>query len=102
MVSLFYVCVSDIVAWLPYELSKGRKSLLHIGTIFTSLILSAFVLSFALLNPDIAPDENKILHAQEYAEIQEVDKKVARFLDVEMQDVVILMDSSTAFYRYFK
>ncbi|MGG4396205.1 hypothetical protein ABEX25_18040 [Paenibacillus thiaminolyticus] len=86
------------VAWIPFELSKVKKSLWNSGIAVASLVLSAVVLTWAWFNPDIAPDENKMLHAQEHANLQEVDREVARYLDSELRQDKILMDSYSAFY----
>ncbi|MCY9513104.1 hypothetical protein [Paenibacillus apiarius] len=86
------------VAWLPYELSKVRKSWLNSSIILVSLVLSVVVLTGALFDPEVAPDENKMLHAYEHAEEMEVDRQVARYLDSELQRDIILMDSYSAYY----
>lgn len=87
------------VAWLPHELGKWQKNRrLASGTILVSLLASAAVLTTALLDPEIAPDENKVVNAREHAALIDVDREVARYLDEELQDATILMDSYTAFY----
>lgn len=88
------------VAWLPYEISKARPKMkpINIGIVFVSLILSQIVLGTALMDPEVAPDENKILHAHQYANLQDVDREVASYLDEQLKDAWILMDSYTAFY----
>lgn len=86
------------VAWLPYELHKSSKSVHSISIGIGSLVLSVVVLAYALTQPNLAPDENKYLHVKQYANMQEVDRQVAVYLDTELADDIILMDSYAAFY----
>lgn len=85
------------VAWLPYELSRVKRSWVNYGIVLLGLILSAVVLTRALLNPDIAPDENRFIKAREYAASQQVEKTVAAYLDAELDGYNILMDSYSAY-----
>jgi len=85
-------------AWLPYELGKWKRRKLPSAAAFASLAASAALLGTALFDPAIAPDENKMPNAREHAALIDVDRVVARYLDEELGDAVILMDSYTAFY----
>lgn len=86
------------IAWIPYELSKVKKSALNSTIVLGSMAVSAVLLTYAINDPNIAPDENKFLHAAEYADQLGVDREVARYLDAELSQNTILMDSYSAYY----
>ncbi|MNH89878.1 hypothetical protein D3C73_424110 [compost metagenome] len=85
------------VAWLPYELSKVKRSFSNYAIVFIGLGLSAVVLTKAMMSPVIAPDENKFLHAAEHATVQNVDREIAQYLQTEMADQLVLMDSYSTY-----
>ncbi|TBL69300.1 ArnT family glycosyltransferase [Paenibacillus thalictri] len=85
------------VAWLPYELSRVRRSFVNYSIVLAGMLASIMILTSALMNPDIAPDENKYLHAAQYAADQEIEKEVAHYLDTELGNANILMDSYSAY-----
>ncbi|NHN32942.1 ArnT family glycosyltransferase [Paenibacillus agricola] len=85
------------VAWLPYELSRVKKSWVNYSIVLVGMVISGYILTNALMNPEIAPDENKYLHAYEHATGQQVEKEVAAFLDTELDGYNILMDSYSAY-----
>lgn len=85
------------VAWLPYELSKVKATFMNAAIVLVSLILTIGILTNALFNPIVAPDENKFLHAKQYAAVQKTDKEVAAFLESSLKDATILMDSYSAY-----
>jgi hypothetical protein len=85
------------VAWLPYELSRVKKSFINKGLVLASLAATAVILTRAMADPAIAPDENKYLHAKVHANIQKADKEIAAILDSEYADDLILMDSYSTY-----
>ncbi|CAG7626804.1 hypothetical protein PAESOLCIP111_02852 [Paenibacillus solanacearum] len=85
------------VAWLPYELSRVKRSVINYAIVLVGMAMSAVILTQALLDPVIAPDENKFLHARQYAASQQIEKEVARYLDTELSGQQILMDSYSAY-----
>jgi hypothetical protein len=85
------------VAWLPYELAKVKKSFVNYGIVLAGMAATAYLLTNALMNPLIAPDENKYLHAAEHAASQKVEKEVAAYLDEQLVNYNILMDSYSAY-----
>ncbi|MCU6797597.1 glycosyltransferase family 39 protein [Paenibacillus sp. WQ 127069] len=85
------------VAWLPYELSRVKRSMVNYSIVLVGMIASGYILTQALMSPVIAPDENKFLHAKEYAAGQQVEKEIANYLDTELDGYNILMDSYSAY-----
>jgi hypothetical protein len=85
------------VAWLPYELSRVKRSFMNYSIVLIGMVVSGYILTNALMSPEIAPDENKYLHAQQYAAGQQVEKEVAAYLDTELDGYNILMDSYSAY-----
>ncbi|SFL64321.1 Dolichyl-phosphate-mannose-protein mannosyltransferase [Paenibacillus sp. 1_12] len=85
------------VAWLPYELSRVKRSVVNYSIVLVGMIISGYILTQALMSPVIAPDENKFLHAKEYAVGQQVEKEIAAYLDEELDGYNILMDSYSAY-----
>jgi hypothetical protein len=85
------------VAWLPYELSRVKRSIVNYSIVLAGMAATCVILTQALMNPQIAPDENKYLHAAQYAADQQVEKEVAQFLDTQMDGANILMDSYSAY-----
>ncbi|GLI06213.1 hypothetical protein YDYSG_22430 [Paenibacillus tyrfis] len=85
------------VAWLPYELARVKRSFVNYGIVLAGMLGACVVLGYAWTNPQIAPDENKFLHAQQYAASQQVEKEIAHYLDTELSGYNILMDSYSAY-----
>lgn len=91
-----------VVAWIPYELSllKGRARRIAFGVVTLSMVTTAGVLSYAVTQPQIAPDENTFLtikSGNKYYLSQILDRKVAKWLDENLSGTTILTDSSSAF-----
>ncbi|PYI51408.1 glycosyltransferase family 39 protein [Paenibacillus flagellatus] len=85
------------VAWLPYELSQARGRITARALVFAGLLGSAALLTYAMTNPKIAPDENTFLTLGTYYDSQKLDRSIADYFDREMPDATIMMDSSSAF-----
>ncbi|MFD2331277.1 ArnT family glycosyltransferase [Cohnella sp. GCM10020058] len=87
------------VAWLPYELSKVKKNVRNITVVITSLVASIGLLTYALTNPLIAPDEHTFLSYKSGRHIQSIqlDRSVAKWLDDNLPDSNILTDSAASF-----
>ncbi|AEG60754.1 ArnT family glycosyltransferase [Desulforamulus ruminis] len=90
------------LAWLPYELSKIKRQW-HIAIPFLALVLNFGILSYAVTQPSIAPDENTFLqnsfgrHSAVYEEWRNKEE-IARYLDKYYSQNVILTDSFSAYY----
>ncbi|SFT20746.1 glycosyltransferase family 39 protein [Paenibacillus sp. BC26] len=87
------------VAWLPYELSKVKINIRNCAVVLTSLVVTVGLLTYALTNPLIAPDENTFLTYKQGRHIKsiELDRSVAKWLDENLQKDTILTDSAASF-----
>lgn len=85
------------VAWLPYELSqvKGKKTAWTILSL--SLLASAVLLTYAMLREDIAPDEYGYITMTGQFDDQRLVGEIARYMNEQLSDAVVMMDSSTSF-----
>lgn len=89
------------VAWFPYELSK-MKIKWHSVILLIGMLLNFGILSYAINQPAIAPDENTFLqnsfgkHNQTYYD-QKQDTEIAQFLDKNYPSSNILVDSFSAY-----
>ncbi len=91
-----------VTAWLPYELSliKERwKQRAAFSLLAVCLLCTAGLLSYAVTDPKIAPDENNFLSIEtnEYAEAQRLERTIAQWLDNKFTNETIMTDSSNAF-----
>ncbi|MDQ7095549.1 glycosyltransferase family 39 protein [Desulfosporosinus sp. PR] len=90
------------VAWLPYELSKLKRKW-QIVIPLIAMLVSFGLLSYAITQPLIAPDENTFLknsfgnHDGKYYDWQQ-DIEIAKYLDENYPGKIILVDSSSAFF----
>ncbi|TGE37843.1 hypothetical protein E4K67_14160 [Desulfosporosinus fructosivorans] len=90
------------VAWLPFELSKLKRKWQLIFPL-SAMILNYGILSYAITQPSIAPDENTFVqnsfgnHTKIYYGWKQ-DIEIAKYLDDNYSHSTILMDSSTAFF----
>ncbi|WP_028551442.1 ArnT family glycosyltransferase [Paenibacillus sp. UNC451MF] len=85
------------VAWLPYELARVKKTFFNYSIVISGMAATCVLLTSALMNPQIAPDENKFIQAKHYAVSQTVEKEIAHYLDTELAGYNILMDSYSAY-----
>ncbi|KZE81913.1 hypothetical protein AV654_09570 [Paenibacillus elgii] len=88
------------VAWIPYELGLLRKRRAAFTVVAAGLLTTSALLSYAVTNPQIAPDENTFLtikSGNKYYQSQILDRSVAKWLDENMGDATILTDSASAF-----
>ncbi|ANE48694.1 hypothetical protein SY83_03375 [Paenibacillus swuensis] len=91
------------VAWLPYELgllAKGWKQRLGFTVVIAGMLGTAGLLTYAMTQPSIAPDENYFLQSREdnghYVE-QVQERNIAAALDRDYKDATILVDSYSAY-----
>ncbi|EHQ88058.1 ArnT family glycosyltransferase [Desulfosporosinus youngiae] len=88
-------------AWLPYELSKLKKKW-QVLIPLIAMIANFCILSYAITQPSIAPDENTFLqnslgrHNQTYYD-QRQDMEIANYLDENYPSSNILVDSFSAY-----
>ena len=91
------------VAWLPYELSlvrdRGRK--LAFAVVVLSMLVTAGLLSYAMTDPSIAPDENNFINMadNEHLKEQELDRSVGAWIDSNMNDGTNIMTDSYSAYN---
>ncbi|MCR8632579.1 ArnT family glycosyltransferase [Paenibacillus radicis (ex Xue et al. 2023)] len=87
------------IAWIPYELSKVKKGFINYSLILLSLLVTIGVLTYALTNPKIAPDENSFLSIEKgiYYQRTKLDRSIAVWLDENLPDATILTDSAAAY-----
>lgn len=89
-------------AWLPYELSKIKRKW-HISIPLVAMAVNFGILSYAITQPSIAPDENTFLqnsfgrHTQVYYDWKNY-TAVAEYLDENYPASTILTDSFSAFF----
>ncbi len=89
-------------AWLPYELSKIKRKW-HISIPLIAMAVNFGILSYAITQPSIAPDENKFLqnsfgqYTQDYYNWKNhVD--IAEYLDENCSQDTVLTDSFLSFF----
>lgn len=87
------------VAWIPYELSKVKLNFRNCAVVLSSLAVTVGLLTYALTNPLIAPDENTFLTFKQGRHIKsiELDRSVAKWLDDHLPTEDILTDSAASF-----
>lgn len=91
------------VAWIPYELSKFRKGAPQraaFSVIAAAMIGTAALLTYAMTQPGIAPDENNFLKRQsenEHYVAQTRERGIAAYMDEHYRDATILTDSYSAY-----
>ncbi len=91
-----------VVAWIPYELSKlrhGWRRRAAFSLILVCMAGTAGLLSYAITQPDIAPDEHNFLtiETNEFARQQREERAIAQWIDDHFTTETILTDSSNAF-----
>ncbi|QJD86026.1 ArnT family glycosyltransferase [Cohnella herbarum] len=87
------------IAWLPYELSKVKINFRNCAVVLSSLVVTIGLLSYALTNPIIAPDENAFINFKQGNDIKriELSRSVAKWLDENVPHGNILTDSAASF-----
>nr|WP_229750661.1 glycosyltransferase family 39 protein [Paenibacillus nasutitermitis] len=91
------------VAWIPYELQQFRKGWPEraaFTVIAAAMLGTAGLLSYAMTDPAIAPDENNFLHIKtdnEHYVAQTFERKIASYMDEHYRDTTILVDSYSAY-----
>jgi hypothetical protein len=89
-------------AWLPYELSQMRRKW-RMAIPLIAMIINFGVLSYAITQPSVAPDENNFLqnslgrHSQAYYEWADF-TGIANYLDAHHAQDIILTDSFSAYF----
>lgn len=89
-------------AWLPYELSKIKRKW-HISIPLVAMAVNFGILSYAITQPSIAPDENKFLqnsfgqHNEAYYDWKNF-TAIAEYLDEYYPTSTILTDSFSAYF----
>ncbi|MCD9024485.1 glycosyltransferase family 39 protein [Cohnella silvisoli] len=97
----FMYVLPVVVAWIPYELGMIEKRMRRISFAIIScgLFVTACMLSYALTNPNIAPDEHSFLtikKGNESYQRQLIEKDAAKWMDDNITGT-ILTDSASAF-----
>ncbi len=99
----YFIYVLPIsVAWLPYELSKIKHKW-QVLIPLLAMVLNFALLSYAITQPNLAPDENTFLrnsfgnHTQAYYQQQD-EQKIAAYLDENYTGSTILTDSFSAYF----
>lgn len=85
------------VAWLPYELSQIKWRAAGRILVFAGLLGSAVLLTFAMTNPKIAPDEHTYITLGSHYEDMKLEKSIADYLNAELPEAVVMMDSYSAY-----
>lgn len=85
------------VAWIPYELAQMKERAIGKTALFAGLLATAVLLSYAMSNPGIAPDEHTYITRSGHYEDMLLEKSVADYLNSELPEAVILMDSYSAY-----
>ncbi len=90
-----------VVAWIPYELHQIalRWRRISFSIICGGMLINACMLTYAITNPNIAPDENNFLTINENNvkyETQKLEKEIARWIDDNITETV-LTDSASAY-----
>jgi hypothetical protein len=85
------------VAWLPYELSQIKWKAAGRVVLFASLLASAALLTYAVSKEDIAPDEYAYITMSSHLDDQRLEKAIAEYMNEQLPEAVVMMDSSTAF-----
>nr|WP_246628010.1 glycosyltransferase family 39 protein [Paenibacillus oenotherae] len=91
------------VAWIPYELSrfrKGPRQRLAFTAMAAAMLGTAALLSYAMTDPLIAPDENNFLKPQsqnEHYVAQSRERSIAAYMDEHYPDATVLTDSYSAY-----
>lgn len=89
-------------AWLPYELSKIKRKW-QISIPLIAMAVNFGILSYAITQPSIAPDENTFLqnsfgnHTQVYYDWKNY-TDIAKYLDENYPKSTILTDSFSSFF----
>lgn len=85
------------VAWLPYELSQMKRKAAGKLLVFAGLLGSAVLLTYAMTNPEIAPDEHTYITLGSHYEDMKLEQSIAEYLNKELPDAVVMMDSYSAY-----
>lgn len=91
------------VAWIPYELSKFRKGAtqrIAFSIIAAAMLGTAALLTYAMTEPSIAPDENNFLKKQsenEHYVAQSRERRIAAYMDEHYPNATVLTDSYSAY-----
>ncbi|MBW7454899.1 glycosyltransferase family 39 protein [Paenibacillus sepulcri] len=91
------------VAWIPYELQhfgKGARQRLAFTVLTAAMLGTAVLLSYAMTDPEIAPDENTFLHIKtgnEHYAAQTFERQIADYMDEHYPDATVLADSYSAY-----